>query len=75
MLNKRIESRKLEISTGNINSSRNGTGTPIFKEDIGTSPMKIVGTEGSTIQSPNSSIQDQLFEDDDFDDQEYLQRS
>jgi len=37
--------------------------------------MKLVGTEGSTIQSPNSSIQDQLFEDDDFDDQEYLQRS
>jgi len=37
--------------------------------------MKIVGTEGNTIQSPNSSFQDHLFEDDDFDDQEYLQKS
>jgi hypothetical protein len=71
LLNHKIESRKLEISTG----KDEGTGTPIFKESIGTSPMKLVGTEGSTIQSPNSSIADQLFEDDDFDDQEYLQRS
>jgi hypothetical protein len=43
--NRRSENKKLEISTNN----NEGSGTPIFKESIGTSPMKIVGTEGSTL--------------------------